>query len=340
MTGRRDVRPMVIMVALAIVFAAALYGRVTGEGPFVGATTTPVPTATSTVAPTPSGPKIAIVHDPCCAQAARFLHATWTSTEKVSAVALSLDPAPPFDCAATVDTDGLSGTFGCAGFLPAATDHVARLPFTTVTGTYPVQHAFHTMADRLTNVHWYTEFEDPTGDPIACAAASVRIVQGFTGEDTMTATQIETAAHKLNASTDPGLDPVAIATMLFLAVFLFTQYPRAWFAAGAWIAVGVVMYYGYSRHREAAFEERARWMERLERKDYRVLVAISSPKTMRTLMEAAIVLSPTGPPRYFSMTVRNTRRSISSRLRISTSKRSRASWEVWRVMMPFPRTSA
>ncbi len=89
----------------------------------------------------------------------------------------------------------------------------------------------------------------------------------------------------------PVIPIVAIATMLFLAVFLFTQYPRAWFAAGAWIAVGLVMYYGYSRHREAAFEERERWMERLERKDYRVLVAVSSPRTMRTLMEAAIAIA-------------------------------------------------
>jgi amino acid transporter len=86
----------------------------------------------------------------------------------------------------------------------------------------------------------------------------------------------------------PGL---AIATMLFLAVFLFTHYPLSWFAAGGWIGVGLVVYYGYSRKREAAFVERERWMERIERKEYRVLVAVSSPRTWPSLMEAAVAIA-------------------------------------------------
>ena len=83
----------------------------------------------------------------------------------------------------------------------------------------------------------------------------------------------------------------AIGAMLFLAVFLFTHYPMAWVAAGGWIGAGAVVYYGYARHREAAAEERERWMERLERREYRVLAAVSSPRTMPGLMEAAIALA-------------------------------------------------
>jgi amino acid transporter/nucleotide-binding universal stress UspA family protein len=86
----------------------------------------------------------------------------------------------------------------------------------------------------------------------------------------------------------PGL---AIATMLFLAVFLFTSYPMAWLAAGGWIGIGVAVYYGYSRPREEAFVERERWMERIERQEYRVLVAVSSPRTMPSLMEAAVAIA-------------------------------------------------
>ena len=52
----------------------------------------------------------------------------------------------------------------------------------------------------------------------------------------------------------PVIPILAIATMLFLAVFLFIHYPLAWVAAGGWIALGVVVYYGYSRKREAALE--------------------------------------------------------------------------------------
>jgi len=89
----------------------------------------------------------------------------------------------------------------------------------------------------------------------------------------------------------PFVPLAAIGTMLFLAVFLFQHYPSAWFAAAGWIVAGVGLYYGYSRRHEAAFVERTRWMERLERKEYTVLVALSSPKSMRSLMEAAVAVA-------------------------------------------------
>jgi amino acid transporter/nucleotide-binding universal stress UspA family protein len=89
----------------------------------------------------------------------------------------------------------------------------------------------------------------------------------------------------------PVVPALAIGTMLFLAVFLFTHYPLSWVAAAGWIGVGFLVYFGYSRKREAAFVERERWMERIERKEYRVLVAVSSPRTMASLMEAAIAIA-------------------------------------------------
>jgi amino acid transporter len=89
----------------------------------------------------------------------------------------------------------------------------------------------------------------------------------------------------------PVVPALAIATMLFLAVFLFARYPLSGVATGGWIGVGILVYYGYSRKREAAFVEREAWMERIERQEYRVLVAVSSPRTMPSLMEAAIAIA-------------------------------------------------
>ena len=64
------------------------------------------------------------------------------------------------------------------------------------------------MGNRLADVKWFTEFENPTGDPLACAAASIRIVQNYTAkQDPMTAEQILAAAKPYNKSRDPGLDP-------------------------------------------------------------------------------------------------------------------------------------
>lgn len=71
------------------------------------------------------------------------------------------------------------------------------------------------MGDRLTGVPWFTEFEDPNGEALACAAASVRIIQTFTtGRDIATARQILALGQPLNKSADPGIDPAAIAAVI------------------------------------------------------------------------------------------------------------------------------
>jgi len=84
---------------------------------------------------------------------------------------------------------------------------------------------------------------------------------------------------------------LAIAAMLFIAVIMFEDYPRAWTAAGGWIAVGVAFYYGYSRKRETAFSERTAWMERIERREYRVLTAVSHPSSVESLMATSTALA-------------------------------------------------
>ncbi len=211
MTGRSDARPMATMVGVAVLFAAVLYsaiaaGRLGGAGPGAGS-----------ASPSPSAqvlaPAVKIVHETCCKQAARFLDATWESSERATAATFTLDPAPPFACTATVDPSGLAGRLGCIGLLPGATDFVGHLLLTTRAGTFTYEHAFRTMGNTLQGVKWFTEFEDPTADPLACAAASVRMIQLYTtGQDKLTATEILEAGKALNKSGDPGIDPAAIAT--------------------------------------------------------------------------------------------------------------------------------
>ena len=101
----------------------------------------------------------------------------------------------------------------------------------------------------------------------------------------------------------PFIPMLAIGTMLFLAVFLFSHYPMALVTTAAWIVLGLGVYYGYSRRREAAFVERERWMERIERKEYRVLVAVSSRRTWKSLIEAAIAIARQHNGEIVAMTV-------------------------------------
>lgn len=214
MSGRSDARPMVIMVTVAVLFAALVYtaaaGRLGGTAGS-GGVATPSPSASSLV----RAPTVKFAHETCCTQAARFLDAAWESSERVTAATFSLDPAPPFACSATVDPTGVRGRFGCVGLLPGPTDFTGHLLLTTSAGTFTYEHAFRTMGSGLQGVRWFTEFEDPVGDPLACAAASVRMVQLYTtGQDKLTATQILTAGKALNKSADPGIDPVAIASVI------------------------------------------------------------------------------------------------------------------------------
>jgi amino acid transporter/nucleotide-binding universal stress UspA family protein len=88
----------------------------------------------------------------------------------------------------------------------------------------------------------------------------------------------------------PGL---AIAAMLFVAAIMFFQYPLAWLAAGGWIVAGTGFYFVYSKRREEVSEAREEWMERIERKEYRVLVALSSPRSVQSLMEATLAVAGT-----------------------------------------------
>ncbi len=84
---------------------------------------------------------------------------------------------------------------------------------------------------------------------------------------------------------------LAILAMLVVAVVMFLEYPLALLASGGWIVVGTGFYYGYARRREAAHHERVKWMERLERKEYRVLVAISNAESVPSLIEAAMAVA-------------------------------------------------
>jgi hypothetical protein len=199
-----------ILVVGALVFAllaVQLVGRVATGGPGPGAT----PTATAAS----RAPDVTITQTTCCKQTARALLATWESSAHVTAAKVAVTPDPGFACNATIDANGLKGTFSCVGLLKSATEYTAKLQLTTPAGTFPFEHRFKTMGDRLTDVKWFTEFEDPAGEPLACAAASCRIIQNYTtGKDPLTAQAILDLGRQFNRSRDPGLDPVAIATVL------------------------------------------------------------------------------------------------------------------------------
>jgi hypothetical protein len=164
--------------------------------------------------PPPEPPATAFDPIPRSRQAGRLLSLDFRSDRPLSAAEVRLSPEPGVPCQAQL----LGADFGritCAGLLAGATDYVATLTVTSAYARAESSYSFRTVGDRLGGVPWYTEFEDPRADPLACAAASVRIVTHFTtGSDRMTASEILRDGRALNRSRDPGIDPVAIAGML------------------------------------------------------------------------------------------------------------------------------
>ncbi len=210
-TDRMAMRGTLLAVLIAVVAAAC--GSVSGAP-------SGMPSASRTASPPPSAtpPDAALVFEPPkdSSQAARYVAGQWSSTAPLLDVQLLVTPEPPFPCSVTIDAEKRSGSYRCDGLLPPSTD--LRLELTGTSSQNLRIRAvrnLRTMSERLSAVPWFTEFEDPNGEALLCAAASVRIIQSFTtGRDIANAKAVQTRGKPLNKSADPGLDPAAIAAVI------------------------------------------------------------------------------------------------------------------------------
>jgi amino acid transporter/nucleotide-binding universal stress UspA family protein len=89
----------------------------------------------------------------------------------------------------------------------------------------------------------------------------------------------------------PVLPLLAIAGNLFIAGWLFVYSPKAWITVALWIGGGAVLHRYYAGPKEEAALEHAAAVERMERKEYRVLVALSSSRTAPALMRVGMAIA-------------------------------------------------
>jgi hypothetical protein len=199
----------------ALLLFALVAGACAAEPPSAGARS-PLPSATASRAATSAETPVITPDGPFGAsESPRWIAGRWSSNLPLADMQLTVTPRPAFACTATVDPGGRTGGYACEGLLQPRTD--VRLELTATSGAgVSTRTAWNvrTMGERLTGVPWFTEFEDPSGEALACAAASVRIIQSFTtGRDIATARQILERGTPLNRSADPGIDPAAIAAV-------------------------------------------------------------------------------------------------------------------------------
>jgi amino acid transporter/nucleotide-binding universal stress UspA family protein len=89
----------------------------------------------------------------------------------------------------------------------------------------------------------------------------------------------------------PYVSIAGIVCNFGLAVYMFTYSLKAWVVTGGWIVAGLLIYKAYSSSREIEHERKVQALERLEKKEYRVLACISDKETLSSLAEAAFVMA-------------------------------------------------
>ncbi len=89
----------------------------------------------------------------------------------------------------------------------------------------------------------------------------------------------------------PVIPALGILTQLFIAFYLFRYSPKAFLTALVWIVAGVAVHYGYAAKKEAKHLILRHAIQRLVRKDYRILVALGDPRNVRPMMNVALSLA-------------------------------------------------
>jgi amino acid transporter/nucleotide-binding universal stress UspA family protein len=89
----------------------------------------------------------------------------------------------------------------------------------------------------------------------------------------------------------PWISILGILMLLFLAIYMFNYSPIAWVVTLLWIVLGIGIYEVYASKREVEHIQKVKALERIERKEYRILVCLSNPQSVSSLTNIAIAIA-------------------------------------------------
>ena len=89
----------------------------------------------------------------------------------------------------------------------------------------------------------------------------------------------------------PVLSIIGILLLLFLAVYMFKYSLIAWIVTGIWVVLGLTVYRGYASGREVEYIRKVKALERIEKKEYSILVCLSNPDSLRSLIHTAFAIA-------------------------------------------------
>ncbi len=85
----------------------------------------------------------------------------------------------------------------------------------------------------------------------------------------------------------PYLSIAGIFMLLFLAIYMFNYSPTAWIVTGIWVAIGLFTYRTYASKREVEHVRKVKSLERLEKKEYKILVPLANKNSVSSLTHLA-----------------------------------------------------
>ncbi|HKJ82137.1 MAG TPA: amino acid permease [Ignavibacteriaceae bacterium] len=85
----------------------------------------------------------------------------------------------------------------------------------------------------------------------------------------------------------PYVSIVGIAMLLFLSFYMLEYSLTAWIVTIIWVAIGLVVYKSYAASREVEHVRKVKALERIEKKEYSILVCLANKKTVKSLTNIA-----------------------------------------------------
>ena len=89
----------------------------------------------------------------------------------------------------------------------------------------------------------------------------------------------------------PYLTIIGICALLFLAVYMFNYSPIAWIVTACWIGIGLFVYRFYASGREIEFARKVRTLQKLEKKEYKILTCLANSKSVESLTRITEVIA-------------------------------------------------
>ena len=85
----------------------------------------------------------------------------------------------------------------------------------------------------------------------------------------------------------PYVSIVGIAMLLFLSFYMLEYSLTAWIITIIWVALGMIVYKSYAASREVEHIRKVKALERIEKKEYSILVCLANKKTVKSLTNIA-----------------------------------------------------